>query len=71
MLVLGSDGLDHLDTLTKKCDRLSFPNYLWKQIQSERPSLERGLNEIQHGRTDTNWRNALALDDTTIGILWV
>jgi len=70
MLVLGSDGLDHLDTLTKKGDRLSFLNFLWKQIHDERASLDRRLHEMHQGRTDAHWRNALALDDTTIGILW-
>jgi hypothetical protein len=70
LLVLGSDGLDHLDTVTKKCDRLSFPNYLWKHIHDEYASVDMRLREMQQGRTDPAWQNALALDDTTIGILW-
>jgi len=69
MLLIGSDGLDHLDTVTKKSDRLSFPNYLWKKIQSERGSLSMGLKALQQGREDATWQNALAIDDTTIGIL--
>ena len=70
ILVMGSDGLDHLNTVTVKYDRLYFLNYLWKHIQDEPADMERSLQGLQTGRTDAPWQNALALDDTTIGILW-
>ena len=70
LFVIASDGLDHLDTVTKHADRLTFLNYLWKIVQDERSGLERGLKALVTGRDDKEWQNALALDDTTIGILW-
>jgi hypothetical protein len=70
MLLIGSDGLDHLDTVTKHADRLSFQNYLWTRIRSDRSHLSTLLQGLPEGRTDAPWRNALTLDDTTIGILW-
>ena len=70
MLIMGSDGLEHLDTVTKKCDRLYFTNYLWQQIRHDRSRLDMVLHSLQHGRVEAQWRNALSLDDATIGILW-
>jgi hypothetical protein len=70
LLVIGSDGLDHLDTLTKQRDRLTFLNYLWKTVQDERSGLERALAGLGNGRQEGQWQKALALDDTTIGMLW-
>jgi hypothetical protein len=70
LLVIGSDGLDHLDTLTKQRDRLTFLNYLWKIVQDERSSLERALKALETDRQDEQWQKALVLDDTTIGMLW-
>jgi len=70
MLLIGSDGLLHLDTVTKHTDRLSFQNYLWTRIRSDRPHLSTNVQALPEGRTDAPWQNALTLDDTTIGILW-
>jgi Protein phosphatase 2C len=70
MLVIGSDGLDHLNSVTMKCDRLYFLNFLWTQIQQGRSCLDSCLQALPTGRTDAPWQNALDLDDTTIGILW-
>jgi len=70
LLVIGSDGIDHLDALTKQRDRLTFLNYLWKIVQDERSSLERALMGLGNGRQEGQWQKALALDDTTIGMLW-
>jgi hypothetical protein len=70
LLVIGSDGLDHLDTLTKQRDRLTFLNYLWKIVRDERSGLERALVGLGNARMDGQWQNALALDDTSIGMLW-
>ena len=67
---MGSDGLDHLDTVTKHCDRLSFTNYLWQELRHDPAHIAMVLEEMPLGRQDAPWRNALALDDTTIGILW-
>lgn len=70
LLVMGSDGLEHLETVTKTYDKLYFSNYLWKQFRHDRARVERALHGLHHERADTHWRNALELDDTTIGILW-
>ena len=70
ILVMGSDGLEHLDTVTKNCDRLYFTNYLWKQMHNKRSRLDMVLHSLQNGRAEPQWSNALTLDDTTIGILW-
>jgi hypothetical protein len=70
LLVIGSDGIDHLDAVTKHGDQLTFLNYLFKHIRDERAGLERALKTLATGRQDAQWRNALSLDDTTIGILW-
>ena len=70
LLVCGSDGLDHLDTVTKHTDRLTFLNYLYKLIQANRLSLDQGLTALVAGRDDKEWHNALALDDITIGLIW-
>jgi hypothetical protein len=67
---MGSDGLEHLETVTKTYDKLYFSNYLWKHIRHDRACVERALYGLHHERADTQWRNALELDDTTIGILW-
>jgi hypothetical protein len=70
LLLIGSDGLDHLDTVTKKCNRVYFSNFLWKQIHTERSCLEQVLQRLHNGQAEAQWRTALELDDTTIGILW-
>ena len=70
LLVIGSDGLDHLDTLTKHADQLTFLNYLWKIVRDERSGLKRVLAGLGNGRMDGQWQKALELDDTTIGMLW-
>jgi hypothetical protein len=70
MLLIGSDGLLHLDTVTKHTDHLSFHNYLWTQIRGDRPHLSTTVHQLPEGRTDAPWQNALTLDDTTLGILW-
>jgi hypothetical protein len=70
MLLIGSDGLDHLDTVTKHADRLTFANYLWTRIRSDPLSLSTHLKALPEGRTDASWQTALTLDDTTLGILW-
>lgn len=68
MLVIASDGIHHLDTVTKHTLHLTFLNCLWKLVQDERCGLERALKSLETGRDDKEWRNALLLDDTTIGI---
>jgi hypothetical protein len=70
MLLIGSDGLDHLDTVTKHTDRLTLANYLWTRIRSDRSHLLTHVKALPEGRTDAPWQTALTLDDTTIGILW-
>jgi hypothetical protein len=70
MLLIASDGLLHLDTVTKHTDHLSFQNYLWTQVRNNRPHLSAILHQLSEERTDAPWQNALTLDDTTIGILW-
>jgi hypothetical protein len=69
LLLIGSDGLDNLNKVTKK-DSYDFHNYLWTQIHDGRSHLDDCLQSLQTGRQDTQWQNALAQDDTTIGILW-
>jgi hypothetical protein len=70
ILVLGSDGLDHLDTVTRTYERLTFANFLWREIRHDPTQLAMVLHGLPQGRADTPWRNALALDDTTIGLIW-
>jgi len=70
LLVIGSDGLEHLDAVTKHCDRLIFLNFLWQHVQHHRSSLEKRLNGLENCRDDEPWRKALALDDTSIAVLW-
>jgi hypothetical protein len=70
ILILGSDGLTHLDAVTKQCDRLTFPNYLLREIGGDPASLTTTLAGLREHRQDAPWRNALAFDDTTIGLIW-
>jgi len=67
MLVIGSDGLEHLDAITRHDDKMTFLNYLWKHVE-DRSCLERCLRDLENG--DGRFTKALSLDDTTIGILW-
>jgi len=70
ILLLGSDGLEHLETVTKKCDRLTLPNYLYQHIQDDPGLISMALRHLEEGRLDAPWLSALALDDTTIGLIW-
>jgi hypothetical protein len=69
LLVIGSDGLDNLDKVTRQ-NHFVFHNYLWTHIRDSRSRLDECLHHLQTGRQDAAWQNALAQDDTTIGILW-
>jgi hypothetical protein len=69
IILAGSDGLEHLETVTKKCDRLSLPNYLYQKLRDDPSPLPIALRHIAEGRKDAQWQNALALDDTTIGLI--
>jgi LysM repeat protein len=70
ILLVGSDGLDHLDAVTKKGDRLTLANYLWQHIAQDPSQIATALPRLAEGREDPQWQNALALDDTTIGLMW-
>jgi hypothetical protein len=66
MLVIASDGLDHLDAVTRHENRLTFLNYFWKHV-ADRSCLERGLRDLEN--RDGRFTKALSLDDTTIGVI--
>ncbi len=70
ILLLGSDGLAHLDAVTKQCDRLTLPNYLLRESRQDPSRLETTLAGLRESRQDASWQHAFAADDTTIGLIW-